>query len=78
MSRADTAIRQARIVVDYLDSVDPKHANAVRDVIRSLSVARASMAVLHRDNMRLRDELAELKNAKQPQSSHDVKQEITR
>jgi hypothetical protein len=36
---------------------DAFRANAVRSVCKSLSTARVTMAVLHRDNARLRDQL---------------------
>lgn len=56
MSRADTHVTQAREVVAFLDSIgEPKRANDVRFVLRSLATARATMGVLHRDNMELRN-----------------------
>lgn len=61
MSRADTHVRQAREVEAWLrEQRETKRANDVQAVLRSLAIARATMAVLHRDNLRLRTRLREL------------------
>lgn len=55
MSRAERHTRAAGEVAEFLDSIgEPKRANDVRAVVRSLSTARVTMAALHRDNMDLR------------------------
>lgn len=55
MSRAERHTRAALDVAAWLDSIgEPKRANDVRSVCRSLSTARVTMAALHRDNMELR------------------------
>lgn len=59
MSRAGTYIRAARDAADVLDALgDPKRANDVRNVCKSLSTARCTLRMLHRDNMELRAKLA--------------------
>jgi hypothetical protein len=55
MSRAERHTLAAMDVAQWLDEQgDHFRANAVRNVCRSLSVARVTMATLHRDNMDLR------------------------
>ncbi len=55
MSRAERHTLAAMDVAQWLDDQgDHFRANAVRSVCKSLSTARTTMAVLHRDNRELR------------------------
>jgi len=55
MSRPERRAAAAREVADWLEQRgEPFRANVIRDVCRSLDTARATMAVLHRDNIALR------------------------
>lgn len=55
MSRTERRLAQARQVAAFLDDIgEPKYANDVRDVCRSLDAARHALSQLHRDNMELR------------------------
>lgn len=55
MARADTHVRAAYAVAGWLfEQGEPKRANDVLAVLRSLSVARTTLRTLHRDNMELR------------------------
>jgi hypothetical protein len=55
VSRADTHAREARDLAARLEG-EGRHRDAtiVRQVLRSLATARATMGVLHGDNRRLR------------------------
>lgn len=56
MSRAERHTLAAMDVAKWLDEQgEHKRANDVRSVCRSLSTARVTMSVLHRDNMALRN-----------------------
>ena len=56
MSRAERHTKAAQEVVNFLDGIgESKRANDVRAVIRSLSTSRVTLALLHRDNMELRN-----------------------
>ena len=55
MSRVDARVRQARNVAAFLDDIgEPKFANDVCAVCRSLEQARRTLSQLHKDNMELR------------------------
>lgn len=54
-TRAQTAVRQAREVADFLDGIgEHKRANDVRRVCRSNDSYRVTLQQLHKDNMALR------------------------
>lgn len=55
MSRADTHAREATALRDRLRDEGRAHdVEVMSAILRSLSTARATMSVLHRDNMALR------------------------
>lgn len=56
MSRADAHVREATDLATRL-TAEGRHRDAtiVRQVLRSLATARATMGVLHSDNRKLRE-----------------------
>lgn len=61
MKRSDKARADASKVADLLDDISlPRQASAVRLLVRSAASSCGTLKVLHRDNMALRDRIAEL------------------
>ena len=55
MSRADAHVREVRDLAERMDAEGRcRDATIVRQILRSLATSRATMAVLHRDNLELR------------------------
>lgn len=55
MSRVDAHVREGRDLAERLDTEGRKRdATIVRQVLKSLATSRATMRVLHSDNMKLR------------------------